>query len=170
MKKKFSGMRKSSLFLIELLIAILFLALCSAVCIRFFVSARVLGKESYNQTQSVTTAQNIAEVFESCVGDIPTSGPTVLAAQLAGFFSYAVADGSTVRIYYDHTFQPCPPQNCIFIADIAFSFSPHLVSADIHILKAADQTPIYSLVTAQAVSASEARQSGSPSVRKEVKR
>lgn len=169
MKKIFSGMRKSSLFLIELLIAILFLALCSAICIRFFVNAHLLGEESYNQTQCVTAAQNIAEAFEACVDDAPISDVSALATQLAAFFLYADSGDSSVRIYYDRTFQPCPQQDCVFIADIAFSSSPHLISADIHIIKAENQTSVYSLQTAHAISAFKARHPVIPAIRKEVK-
>ncbi len=55
--------RKSSIFLMELIISILFFALCSAVCIQLFVYSNTLGNESFDRDHAVTKASSIAEVI-----------------------------------------------------------------------------------------------------------
>ena len=46
----------------ELIIAILFFSLASAVCVRLFTSAHSLSVDSINLSNSVTWSQNLAEV------------------------------------------------------------------------------------------------------------
>ena len=46
--------KRSNLFLLELILAIFFFALASAVCIRLFVQARTLTLESHKQNQALT--------------------------------------------------------------------------------------------------------------------
>jgi hypothetical protein len=52
---------KSSLFLLEMIIAILFLAVAATVCMRLFVQARLTGAASENLARAVMVAQNITE-------------------------------------------------------------------------------------------------------------
>ncbi|MDR1603570.1 MAG: hypothetical protein LBS10_02100 [Gracilibacteraceae bacterium] len=52
---------KSSLFLMEMIIAILFLTVAAAVCMRLFVQAHVTGEASENLTRAVMAAQSVTE-------------------------------------------------------------------------------------------------------------
>lgn len=141
MKKQTYNIRQSSMFLIELIIAILFLSLCSAICIRLFVNARLAENNSYNITQAVTAAQNIAEVFEARVSE--ASASDINADYLSEY-----------TIYYDKNFIKCDKENAVFSADISISRSEYLISADIIIAKASDSDnsdSIYSLHVDHAV-------------------
>ena len=60
---------KSSLFLMELIIAILFFALSSTVCIRLFAKSHLLSKETVNKNEAVIQAQNMAETYLAYEGD-----------------------------------------------------------------------------------------------------
>lgn len=60
----------SSLFLMELIIAILFFSLASTVCIQLFVKAHLLTEESVNLNQSILWTQNLAEGFLNSNGDL----------------------------------------------------------------------------------------------------
>ena len=73
---------RSSLFLMELIIAILFFSLASAVCIRLFVKSHIISESTVNQNNAITYAQNMAEVWLSVEGD---------SAQLSEFFPEASA-------------------------------------------------------------------------------
>lgn len=142
MKRQSYNIRHSSMFLIELIIAILFLSLCSAICIRLFVNARLAENNSYNITQAVTVAQNIAEVFEARVSEASQS---------------SIDDNflPEYTIYYDNNFLKCDKENAVFSADICISCSEYLISADIIIAKASDtvnSNSIYSLHVDHAVS------------------
>ncbi len=61
---------KSSLFLMELIIAIFFFSLASAVCVRLFVGAHKLAEKSVNLNHAVNWTQNVAETFYSCNGNL----------------------------------------------------------------------------------------------------
>ena len=60
----------SSLFLMELIIAILFFSLASTVCIQLFVKAHLLTEKSVNINQSILWTQNLAEGFLNSNGDL----------------------------------------------------------------------------------------------------
>lgn len=60
---------KTSLFLMELIIAILFFSLASAICIQLFVRSHIVSNESVELNYSVLWAQNTAELFYGCNGD-----------------------------------------------------------------------------------------------------
>lgn len=54
---------KSSLFLMELILAILFFALSSAVCIQLFVKSHILENTSTEENHALLLCQNLSEIF-----------------------------------------------------------------------------------------------------------
>lgn len=54
----------------ELIIALLFFALASTVCVRLFVKSATLSDDTLDLTYAVSRAQNLAEVYLACDGDI----------------------------------------------------------------------------------------------------
>lgn len=69
---------KSTLFLMELIIAILFFALASTVCIRLFAKSHLLSKQTVNQNQMIIQVQNMADTFLAAEGN-PEKMAEVLA-------------------------------------------------------------------------------------------
>lgn len=63
-----SRAQSSSLFLMELILAILFFSITSAVCVQFFVKSHLLSRESRVLSQAVNECSNIAEVFDASEG------------------------------------------------------------------------------------------------------
>ncbi|SDZ94792.1 hypothetical protein SAMN02745687_01193 [Lachnospiraceae bacterium NK3A20] len=61
---------KTSLFLIELIISIFFLALTSVVCVRLFLYAHELSARSAKLTRAVQLSQNAAECYIAADGDL----------------------------------------------------------------------------------------------------
>ena len=61
---------KSSLFLIELIIAILFFTVASGICIQLFSKSFLLSQSSKNLSTSSRLVSNTAEVLESCNGSL----------------------------------------------------------------------------------------------------
>ena len=61
---------KSGLFLMELIIAIAFFAVSSAVCVQLFAMAHNLSSRSVGIQMAVMNAQSAAESFKSTGGDI----------------------------------------------------------------------------------------------------
>ena len=135
----------SSLFLIEIIIAIGFFSLACAVCVQLFVKAHLMNTQSCELSRSVICAQNAAEAFKAADGDIERT------AELLG----AAAAENIIMICYDENWQvtdmrkSAPPayrmiitryeSNGLVLADIMVSrasFSEH---------KSAPPTPIYCL-------------------------
>lgn len=61
---------RSSLFLIELTISILFFALASAACIQLFVKAHLLDQNTQEINQTVVWSQNLAELWNASEADM----------------------------------------------------------------------------------------------------
>lgn len=102
---------KSSLFLMELIIAILFFSLASAVCIQMFAKAHLLSAQTVNQNNAVIQAQNLAEVFLSNDGDI---------TQVASFFDNSSfdADSNSVTLFFDEAWNPGNEVSCFYSASL----------------------------------------------------
>lgn len=60
---------KSSLFLLELAVAIVFFALASVICIQLFVKSHTLSRESSEMSMAVVQAQSVAEAYKAAQGD-----------------------------------------------------------------------------------------------------
>lgn len=110
---------KSSLFLMELIIALLFFSLASTVCIRLFVKAHALSARTVDQNYAVNYAQNMAEAFTGCSGDLRT-----LQTLLSG--SLLTEDGKSLSLEQngyrtDLTCNMFPEPGCTLTADIRVS-------------------------------------------------
>lgn len=57
--------KRSSLFLLELILAILFFCLASAVCVRFFVKSRLIEKETTELSRAASYASSVGEIIRS---------------------------------------------------------------------------------------------------------
>ena len=57
--------RRSSLFLIELIIAILFFAVACSICVQFFVKARLMSNEAATLTEAVESCTMASETISS---------------------------------------------------------------------------------------------------------
>lgn len=126
---------KSSLFLLELIIALLFFSLASTVCIRLFVKAHTITVHTRNLNYAVTQAQNLAEAFLGLDGDMKQLQTLYANSQLSNDDSLlTVYEGdycSTLLVTY---------QMCDCINPIGST-----VSADIAIYQTDVNTPIYTL-------------------------
>ncbi|WP_035786547.1 hypothetical protein [Butyrivibrio sp. XPD2002] len=79
---------KTSLFLMELIIAILFFSISGAICVQLFVRAHTLSETSVEMNNSVLWTQNISEVFHGLKGNLRS---------IADFYS----DSSIVLVSYE---------------------------------------------------------------------
>lgn len=59
---------KSSLFLIELIVGLLFFSLCSAVCVQLFARAHLIKENTAQLNKAITLSQSVAEIFRSAGG------------------------------------------------------------------------------------------------------
>jgi uncharacterized protein (DUF2147 family) len=62
------SVKKSSLFLMELTVAVLFFSICAAVCMRVFAAAKTNADYSRNLTNASIKAQSAAEGYKHSAG------------------------------------------------------------------------------------------------------
>ena len=61
---------KLSLFLMELIVAILFFSLSAAVCVRLFTNAHLMAERTENLSNAVIWSQNLSETFTAKKGNL----------------------------------------------------------------------------------------------------
>lgn len=66
---KIKSSSKSSLFLIELIIAIFFFMLTTTICVQLFVKSHTISQETTSLNHAVLWTQNLAEVFTNQNGN-----------------------------------------------------------------------------------------------------
>ena len=66
---------RSTLFLLELIIAIFFFSVASTVCIQLFAKSHLLSKQTINENHAVTQTQNLAESFWGTDGNCVSLSP-----------------------------------------------------------------------------------------------
>lgn len=94
---------RSSLFLMELIISILFFSLASAACIQLFVKAHLLNIKTREQNQTIVWTQNLAELWQAHDGDILEVYNQLHAdydSQNKGYVCLA-NNAESLRLYFD---------------------------------------------------------------------
>ncbi len=134
--------QSSTLFLLELILAILFFSLASAVCVQFFVKSRLLSRGAQNLNHAVNECSGIAEIVNS--SDSMDSALEVIQdiyqeADISG------EDSPTVNIYYDKNFTPCKTGQETFILKTALQLDDHMLTADISMEETKPDSSFYQL-------------------------
>lgn len=97
--------RRSSLFLMELLIAIFFFSLAAAVCVRLFVKSYTLEQESQNLNRAVNAASSVAELFRNQDQPLPL---------LLEEYPQGEAHENAYVIYYDNDWILCNSSHAVY--------------------------------------------------------
>ncbi len=122
--------RSSSLFLMELILAILFFSIASAVCVQFFVKSHLLCKDSQTLNYAVNTCSSVAESL------------SVLPPEE---FSFGTQD-----TYYDQNFSLCKKEEASYVLRVTLIPKESLIDAQISMYKNDNSNPqkeIYTLQT-----------------------
>lgn len=126
--------RRSSLFLLELMISILFFSLASALCMLLFAKANSLERRSADLNHAVNACTSVAEILKT-EDDVLSS--------LSEIYPDSSMDKNIFFVYYDKDWIPCTSENAEFILQLMLSKSGNLLSGDIQISK--KEAIIYSL-------------------------
>lgn len=129
--------RSSSIFLMELILAILFFSIASAVCVQFFVKSHLLSHDSNALNHAVNECAGAAEIIETA--DNMTDSMEI--------FKRVYPNGSysdnQLILYYDDTFAACNESNAFYFLTIYIEKSDQILIADIQFLQ--DSEVIYEL-------------------------
>ena len=103
---------KSSLFLIELIISILFFSLASAACIQLFVKAHLMDEKTQETNQIVMWSQNLSELWYATEGDLVSVYNRLVtdySTETTGI--QLTNNNSKLSLYMDKDFSLCDPTN-----------------------------------------------------------
>ncbi|MFW5677206.1 MAG: hypothetical protein ACOCNL_13240 [Acetivibrio ethanolgignens] len=136
--------QSSSLFLMELILAILFFSIASAICVQFFVKSHLLSKESQILTQSVNECSSIAEICKTC--DSISSAQELIMEEYSDNSKADITDDSTaITLYYDQDFTPCINQDHTYKLIISLFENDNMLMGDMNVFKSSDSSIIYHL-------------------------
>ena len=103
---KGTSAKRSSLFLLELIIAILFFSLTSAVCVQIFVRAHLISRQTQELNTALEKVSGFSEVF--LAGDS-------FSALLEAASVSENADGSAeYLVFYDKNWQLCSSSDATY--------------------------------------------------------
>ena len=100
---------KSSLFLMEIMVNILFFAVLVTICLQLFFKAHTLSENTSVLHRAVTTCTSIAEVYQSS-----TDGEEIILS----VFPNALFLEDIILIYFDKSFIPCQKTSGAYRATI----------------------------------------------------
>lgn len=150
----------------ELILAILFFSVASAVCVQFFVKSHLLNLDSNILIHAVNECSGAAEILTTA--DSLTGGLALLQDQYPkGKYpdldvlsdlvkSLAPADvlseDSTIQIYYDQSFLPCAEASASYVLDIQLTYSGQMMDIILEMKRSIrtredSDIPIYQLKT-----------------------
>ena len=96
---------RSSLFLIELIIAILFFSLGSAVCVQAFVKAHTVSMDAHDLSFASSTVSSAASVVKYTDGALDS---------VQAYFPGAFLDGNDIAVCYDDNHTPCTQEDAAY--------------------------------------------------------
>lgn len=141
-----SRARNSSLFLMELILAILFFSITSAVCVQFFVKSHILNQDSRILTNAVNQCSAAAEVC-STSDDADTAGKLLLEIYPGAEICNA---DKTAVIYFDSDFNQCAKKDSVYRMMVLLHENEDMLSANIRfedITGDTEESTIYELDT-----------------------
>lgn len=127
----------SSMFLLELIIAILFFSICSAICVQLFVSSHLLSKKAGTLDMAVTQATSAAETIKNS-----SDSNTALSYV---FPTIKITDDQLI-VYYNATWSACEEENATYIMTIDISNADSMEIGNIKVVELDKNTSLYSLV------------------------
>ena len=145
--------RKTGLFLMELIIAILFFSLAAAICIQLFVKSHMISERSIALNHSILLAQNTAEIFYATNGDPEKMASLLGCGESSDTAAVADSDNaSTLTLFYTDKFDrldPAQAASAIFQQTISLyaDSDPALITCHVVISEPSSGAVIYSLDT-----------------------
>lgn len=116
---------RSTLFLMELILAILFFSIASAVCVQMFVKSHLLSKESRELNHAVIWCESMAETFYGCNGDLSKVSEILSSPGLVKETS------EELQICYDKEFKETSLDNAAYMVSGKLSSDEDLLTLNI---------------------------------------
>jgi hypothetical protein len=128
---------RSSLFLIEIIIAILFFSIGAAICVRVFAASYLCTENSETLSHAQLLASSMTEVLGESGGD---------DSLISQHFPDAVMENNEIRVFYDENWESCPEESASYLLLVEKEEEKNDLSGTISLLKNDDEkTEVYSL-------------------------
>ena len=118
----------SSLFLMEMILALLFLSLSCAACIQIFAAARS------NRIQTLTTS--VGEALEGTDGS---------ADEILELIPDGVQEDPDINWYYDNAWKICPRDSAVYVMTFTPDTSSQEKSGTLTFCRTSDNTELYQI-------------------------
>ena len=120
----------SSLFLLELIFAILFFSVASAVCVQVFVKSHTLSTEAHDLTQASRRAEDVAELITA------STSLDDMKNLLEDTYSDSVEISSEdFTVFYDSDFVPCSQETAAWQLLGTWSLNGQLLDVRLDVAK-----------------------------------
>lgn len=115
---------KSSLFLIELIIAILFFSVGSAICVRGFVKAHSLSVKAQDLSFASAQVSSAASVLKYTDGSFE---------EFCRYFPDAAKDENGFLVFYDSERQSCKRENAFYTLHAETSIKSDMIYVNLYV-------------------------------------
>ena len=141
----------SSLFLLELILAVLFFSVASALCIQIFTKAHLMSQDARDLNFAVNEVSSMAEQISAGTlhSDTTTSSDDTVASSgdTASDPSTQMPDDSLqdAAAYYDSGYASCEKADAVYVLTVHYEPEDTLLKAHISMDTIADNRNIYAL-------------------------
>lgn len=139
----------SSLFLMELILAILFFSIASAVCVQFFVKSHLLSRHSQELSHAVNECSSIAEICK--VSDGLSNAADLIRQEYPSADSSPADDEASptrkLTLYFDKDFVSCQEASGSYELHVTLQEQEQMLTAQMQVLRSSDESVIYELST-----------------------
>ena len=111
---KHSSARRSNLFLMDMILAILFFALASMVCMRLFAAAHNLSRKTSDSNFAMTAVKSAVSYFEAGDGSLES---------LMTEYPDSTLENSVLTVYYDKNQRLCTQSESVYRIKISIKSS-----------------------------------------------
>ena len=129
---------KSSLFLMELIIVIMFFSLSAAICMQIFAQAKTKTDYSRNVTNAAFAAESIADMYKAKDGDLKA---------IAEKLDVDKKTENSLEIYYDNDWNTVSKNNAKFVIRVTETEEPSIAKAFIEVETTKDKENIFDIVS-----------------------
>ena len=134
----------SSLFLLELILAVLFFSVASALCIQMFTKAHLMSQDARDLNFAVNEVSSMAEQISAGTlhSDTAASSDDTASDPSTQMPDDSLQDAAA---YYDSSYASCEKANAVYVLTVHYEPEDTLLKAHISMDTVADNRNIYTL-------------------------
>ena len=134
----------SSLFLLELILAVLFFSVASALCIQIFTKAHLMSQDARDLNFAVNEVSSMAEQISSGTlhSDTAASSDDTASDPSTQMPDDSLQDAAA---YYDSSYASCKKADAVYVLTVHYEPEDTLLKAHISMDTIADNRNIYAL-------------------------